>query len=77
MTYENGLFGFTRTRRDVLRQLYEQTLRDGKQHKMNGYATFKDFIYNQLIEKEGIDTREIVFSPNYDSTEASFPYLDG
>ncbi len=73
--YENGLFGFTRERKDLFRRLYRETLEDVKVYRRNGYGTFMSFI-NELKAKEKINRHEIIFTPEFDGTEASHPGLD-
>lgn len=74
--YENQLFGFTRERKSLFFRLYEQTLEYVKSHGRNGYEPFIDFMNSEFKAKEKIDTREIVFSPDHDGTQASHPGLD-
>ncbi len=74
--YENQLFGFTRERKSLFFRLYEQTLEYVKSHGRNGYDPFIIFINSKFKDEEKIDTREIVFSPEYDDTRASHPGLD-
>jgi hypothetical protein len=59
--YENQLFGFDRRKRKFFRQLYERTLTDAVKRRKNGYPSYVKLIESELEEREGIDTRDIVF----------------
>lgn len=68
--YENQLFGFSKDRINRFRLLYQKTISDVKLETRNGYQTFVDFINNELIKKDGIETRNSVFEVRHDGTFA-------
>lgn len=74
--YENGLFGFTRARKNLFGGLYSRTIEWAKSFEENGYSPVLSFINEELVGKEKINPREIVFSPQFDFTQASHPDLD-
>ncbi len=74
--YENQLFGFTHARKNLFWRLYSQTIEWAKSFGENGYSSFLSFINEELVGKEKINPREIVFSPQFDFTPASHPDLD-
>lgn len=71
--YENGMFGFDRTQRGFFQRLYEQTLRDVTIKHENGYGAYIDLINSELVGKGRIDTKEIIFSPQFDGECALHP----
>ena len=72
---ENGLFGFDGRKREFFRKLYDQTVRDAVNNKLNGYLTYIHLI-NELEWKDKIDKKEIIFFASYDETRASHPGQD-
>jgi hypothetical protein len=70
---ENQLFGFNKVNKDLFRSLYEQTLHDVEYTFENGYPTFISFIRHEILEKRGVDMKEIVFRIGHDGTCAMHP----
>ena len=68
--YENQMFGFEGKQKDSFKLLYNRTLAEIQLKRENGYGAYIGFINAELKDKAGIDTKEVVWSPEYDGTVA-------
>lgn len=72
--FENGLFGFNKSRRGIFDLLYIETLRNVVNRTQNGYQTLIDFFnFNSEVRRLGINKDEIGFEARYDGTCALHP----
>ncbi len=70
LVYENGLFGFSKTKQEWCRQLYEETVKSfSGDLNRNGYSAFSDWI-TEHARRGDINMRTILFYPKFDGTEA-------
>lgn len=68
--YENQLFGFSKERISRFRLLYQKTISDVRSEARNGYQVYIDFINNELIKNDRIETRSAIFEVRHDGTFA-------
>jgi hypothetical protein len=70
--YENQLFGFDNSKKNLFRNLYYATVGDVMKGE-NGYRAYIRFVNDEIKGRFGIDTREIVFQAQHDGSVAQHP----